>query len=117
MRRQSPRQVPGLFITRKEDCVEEIDLEYVLLGWQQRLNGEALRERYGDRVGFHYSEAEDEGIFWSNAREDGHIRPRPSFGLPRCASSRPHHASALQKGRKNENISGVIWGIPVHARS
>ena len=47
--------------------VEEIDLEYVLLGWQPKLrNGEAVREKYGERVGFRYSEAEDEGIFWSN---------------------------------------------------
>lgn len=47
--------------------VEEIDLEYRLLQWQPALrNGDALREKYGDRVGFRYSEAEDEGIFWSN---------------------------------------------------
>ena len=26
----------------------------------------ALREKYGDRVGCHYSEAEDRGLFWSN---------------------------------------------------
>lgn len=29
-------------------------------------NGEALRQAYGDRVGFHYYEDEDCGIFWSN---------------------------------------------------
>ena len=25
-----------------------------------------LTEAYGDAVGFHYSEAEDQGVFWSN---------------------------------------------------
>jgi predicted amidohydrolase len=56
-------------ITRKEDrvFVEEIDLEYLLIGWQPKLgNGLALKERYGDKVGYRYSEAEDGGIFWSN---------------------------------------------------
>jgi predicted amidohydrolase len=56
-------------ITEKKErvFVEEIDLDYVLLGWQPKLrNGEALREKFGGRVGFRYSEAEDEGIFWSN---------------------------------------------------
>jgi predicted amidohydrolase len=47
--------------------VDEIDLEYRLLPWQPKLrNGEALRQKYGDRAGFRYSEAEDGGIFWSN---------------------------------------------------
>lgn len=47
--------------------VRQIDLSSVILSWQPPLrNGEALRERYGDRVGFHYSEAEDRGLFWSN---------------------------------------------------
>jgi len=47
--------------------VEEIDLEYRLIGWQPKLrNGAALKEKYGDKVAFRYSEAEDGGIFWSN---------------------------------------------------
>jgi hypothetical protein len=47
--------------------VRQIDLSYQILGWQPPLrNGAALREKYGDRVGFHYSEAEDRGLFWSN---------------------------------------------------
>ncbi len=56
-------------ITRPEErvLVAEIDLEFAILQWQPALrNGAALRERYGDRVDFRYSEAEDEGIFWSN---------------------------------------------------
>ncbi len=47
--------------------VQEIDLSYALLPWSAKLrNGEALREKYGDKVGFRYYEAEDCGIFWSN---------------------------------------------------
>ncbi len=47
--------------------VQEIDLSYALLPWSGKLrNGEAFREKYGDRVGFRYYEAEDCGIFWSN---------------------------------------------------
>jgi predicted amidohydrolase len=45
----------------------EIDLDYRIVHWQAALrNGEALREKYGSRVGFRYSESEDYGIFWSN---------------------------------------------------
>jgi len=47
--------------------VRQIDLSYVLLTWQpELLNGKAMTEQYGDRVGYHYSEAEDLGLFWSN---------------------------------------------------
>jgi predicted amidohydrolase len=47
--------------------VHELDLSYALLPWSSRLrNGEALRQAYGDKVGFHYYEDEDRGIFWSN---------------------------------------------------
>lgn len=49
------------------DLVCEIDLEYMLLPWHPALrNGAALRERYGDAVGFNYYDDEDNGIFWSN---------------------------------------------------
>jgi hypothetical protein len=48
-------------------CVAELDLSYAIMGWQPTLgNGQALTERYGKRVGYRYSEAEDCGIFWSN---------------------------------------------------
>lgn len=49
--------------------VEQIDLSYMLIGWQRKLgNGKAFVDKYGkDAVGFRYSEAEDGGIFWSNA--------------------------------------------------
>jgi predicted amidohydrolase len=47
--------------------VHEVDLSYALLPWSAKLrNGEALRQAYGDKVGFHYYEDEDCGIFWSN---------------------------------------------------
>jgi hypothetical protein len=47
--------------------VSQIDLSYVLLGWQPALQGgQALSDKYGDAVGYRYSEAEDGGIFWSN---------------------------------------------------
>lgn len=47
--------------------VHELDLSYALLPWSSKLrNGETLRQAYGDKVGFHYYEDEDCGIFWSN---------------------------------------------------
>jgi hypothetical protein len=47
--------------------VEQIDLSYVLLGWQPALgNGAAFDEAFAGRAGYRYSEAEDGGIFWSN---------------------------------------------------
>ena len=47
--------------------VHQIDLSYAILPWTAKLaNGRALRQQFGDRVGFHYYEDEDRGIFWSN---------------------------------------------------
>lgn len=47
--------------------VEQIDLDYAILGWQPALrNGAAFDEAFGPRAGYRYSEAEDGGIFWSN---------------------------------------------------
>jgi predicted amidohydrolase len=51
--------------------VQQLDLSYAILPWSSKLkNGAALRDKYGDKVGFHYYEDEDEGIFWSN---DPHV--------------------------------------------
>ncbi len=51
----------------QEVLVQEIDLEYRLLPWDGKLrDGEALKEKYGKDVGFHYYPSEDMGIFWSN---------------------------------------------------
>src|SRR5256884_1958619 len=48
-------------------CLKKKDLSYALLPWSSKLrNGEAFRKAYGDKVGFHYYEDEDCGIFWSN---------------------------------------------------
>ena len=47
--------------------VQQIDLSSMILPWQPELrNGKALQEKYGDKVGCHYSEAEDRGLFWAN---------------------------------------------------
>jgi predicted amidohydrolase len=47
--------------------VREIDLSFAVLPWSAALrNGALMAEKYGDRVGYRYSEAEDCGLFWSN---------------------------------------------------
>ena len=46
--------------------VHELDLSFAILGWSSGLReGEALREKYGSRVGLHYEGSEDMGLFWS----------------------------------------------------
>lgn len=51
----------------KRTLVHEIDLSFAVLPWSPRMrNGAAFREKFGDRVGFRYSESEDRGVFWSN---------------------------------------------------
>jgi predicted amidohydrolase len=45
----------------------EFDLSYAILPWSRTLQqGELLSKAYGDRIGFHYYNEEDRGIFWSN---------------------------------------------------
>ena len=47
--------------------VQELDLSYAIVPWSGKLNnGAALKEKYGDKVGFRYYEDEDQGLFWSN---------------------------------------------------
>jgi hypothetical protein len=47
--------------------VHELDLSYAILPWSSKLrNGNALKVKYGTRIGFRYYEDEDCGIFWSN---------------------------------------------------
>src|SRR2546427_1751675 len=47
--------------------VEQLDLSYAILPWSSTLqHGKALQKKYGDKVGFHYYEDEDRGMFWSN---------------------------------------------------
>lgn len=51
----------------KRVLAQEIDLSYRILPWSRQLkNGAALKEKYGDKVGFRYYEDEDCGLFWSN---------------------------------------------------
>jgi predicted amidohydrolase len=53
--------------TKESVMVHQIDLSFALVHWEAVLeNGEALRRRFGDRVGFYYYPQEDNGIFWSN---------------------------------------------------
>ncbi len=54
-------------ITSEGALAAEIDLESRVVHFQPALrDGQALKERFGDRVGFRYSTTEDTGIFWSN---------------------------------------------------
>jgi predicted amidohydrolase len=47
--------------------VHTIDLSHAVLHWSERLeDGRVLTRRYGDRVGYVYSQREDTGVFWSN---------------------------------------------------
>jgi len=48
-------------------CMHRIDLSFALLHWSKTLReGRALAERFGESVGYDYSEREDTGVFWSN---------------------------------------------------
>jgi predicted amidohydrolase len=50
-----------------EVLVHELDLSYAILPWSSKLKkGQALKELFGDRIGYRYYEDEDCGIFWSN---------------------------------------------------
>jgi len=72
--------------TEFTDCgvvVEQIDLTWLRLNWQAELrNGLAFAEKYGRRVGYRYSEAEDSGIFWSNDPRTPVRRMVRELGLP-----------------------------------
>src|SRR5438034_5774463 len=62
--------------------VHELDLSYALLPWSSKLKkGEALRKVYGDKVGLHYYEDEDCGIFWSNDPQNTVGKMVRSIGL------------------------------------
>jgi predicted amidohydrolase len=61
----------GLVAARVENSgqalTHELDLSYAVLGWSAELReGQALREKFGDRIGYHYERREDLGMFWSN---------------------------------------------------
>ncbi|MBL8176654.1 MAG: carbon-nitrogen hydrolase family protein [Bryobacterales bacterium] len=62
--------------------VQEIDLSYLILPWSGKLrNGRALRDKYGERVGYRYYEDEDLGMFWSNDAKVGIGEMAGALGL------------------------------------
>jgi predicted amidohydrolase len=68
--------------------VYEIDLSYAILPWHPKLkNGQAMRTKYGDKVGFHYYEDEDCGIFWSNDPSRPVAEMARSIGVPEVEPS------------------------------
>ncbi len=82
--------------------VHEIDLSYAILPWHPKLkNGEAMRARYEDRVGFHYYEDEDCGIFWSNDPSLPVAEMAKSIGVPEAGAS-------LDRVRDIYHDAGVI---------
>jgi predicted amidohydrolase len=63
----SPLGVIEAQATTEGVLVHQIDLSYAILHWEAVLEeGEGLRRKFGDKVGFHYYRPEDGGIFWSN---------------------------------------------------
>ncbi|HZT32299.1 MAG TPA: carbon-nitrogen hydrolase family protein [Bryobacteraceae bacterium] len=62
--------------------VEQLDLSYAILPWSSKLrNGAALKNKYGEKVGYRYYEDEDRGIFWSNDPSQPIGRMVRSLGL------------------------------------
>ena len=60
-------KIPAQVLQPNSTLVHQLDLSYAILPWQPKLQkGEAMRKKYGDKVGFRYYEDEDCGIFWSN---------------------------------------------------
>jgi predicted amidohydrolase len=63
----SPLGVIEAEVTTEDVLVHQIDLSYAVLHWEAVLEeGEALRRKFGDKVGFRYYRPQDGGIFWSN---------------------------------------------------
>jgi predicted amidohydrolase len=69
-------------VTKEDVLVHEIDLSYAIVHWEAVLEeGEGLRRKFGDKVGFHYYRPEDAGIFWSNDPRTPIAQMIRSFGL------------------------------------
>jgi predicted amidohydrolase len=80
--------------------VSEIDLSYALLPWSSNLrNGEALKQKYGDKVGFHYYEDEDCGIFWSNDPKKSIGEMAQSIGVLELEDERARVREFYRKAR------------------
>ena len=68
--------------------VHEIDLSYAILHWEAVLEeGEALRRKFGDKVGFRYTRSEDAGVFWSNDPATTIGLMIGSLGLVECGAN------------------------------
>jgi hypothetical protein len=68
--------------------VHELDLSYAILPWHPKLQkGEALRSKYGKKVGFRYYEDEDCGLFWSNDPRTPIAEMARSIGVPEAEAS------------------------------
>ncbi len=81
--------------------VAEIDLSYLIIPWSRRLrNGEYVKERYGDRMGYRYYEAEDVGIFWSNDPEMPIAKLTEEDGLVTVEEERRRGLELIMKKRK-----------------
>jgi predicted amidohydrolase len=82
--------------------VYEMDLSYAILPWHPKLkNGQAMRAKYGDKVGFHYYEDEDCGIFWSNDPSLPVAEMAKAIGVPEVEAS-------LDRVRRVYRDAGVI---------
>ena len=79
---KNPNKVDDGIPPEDNVLVQEIDLNYAILPWSSTLkNGAALKQAFGDKVGYRFYEDEDLGMFWSN---DPHMTIRQmlrSLGL------------------------------------
>jgi predicted amidohydrolase len=63
--------------------VHQIDLSYAIAGWDPGWDdGETLKRKFGDRVGFTYYFGEDCGIYWSNDPTASIGQLMKPFGFP-----------------------------------
>jgi hypothetical protein len=80
--------------------VQELDLSYAILPWSGKLkNGKALKDKFGDKVGFRYYEDEDLGMFWSNDPGMTIRQMAESFGLGEAADELTRVRELYRKAR------------------
>ena len=84
----------------EQTLVHELDLSYAILPWSSKLrNGKALRDRYGEKIGFRYYEDEDCGIFWSNDSQTPVRHMVDSLGLREAPDQLAHVREIYRKQR------------------